>query len=576
MGGGEIGQLNGEVTHFWVMGGIKQVLSERFARIMRLRNPDDPLSSVQATSRWAQSLPVGDALKAQSEILLEVKRFNDEDAPRNKERLLILMLLDEKGQQTQAVLSRQYLRNPRMSRPVESQLWHAIYHLNWEVLRAYHGYLIEFARNPAKSRLKAMMPVVTLRALRGFRRVIKWRTIRYLHPGPKTWARLHQLYQLAETQGFHRTRLLAYPDDAQESTCEGEYLHTLMLEQANSGSLYPRQIDLIDNWLVGWRELMQLERVIDPERHVLTVDMTKDRGARRVRNHGAELSTRYWATQPLLERLRAIQSELHAGTAPARLGLSEFARVAESLELIEHLQRQWAPLSAREQRRSPRRAVKKIVEIVHGLPAVITHIRADRREREGVQPGMGYDGHADVAVYGFVTNRTLNRPPYAAQQKEKTSDIERWVMEDESEYGFGTTIEARDKDWLRIGTLVGLRADKTAGWSLGVIRRLSRLSEAESSVGIELMPGKPQDIVIEGQLPAAYTASGINPYAGGNIMSGLLFDDPYTPSLVIDPVHYQRKGIVEFRLGQEIRSAQLDEPLDHGEGWIRVAITPLG
>lgn len=101
MGGGEIGQLNGEVTHFWVMGGIKQVLSERFARIMRLRNPDDPLSSVQATSRWAQSLPVGDALKAQSEILLEVKRFNDEDAPRNKERLLILMLLDEKGQQTQ-------------------------------------------------------------------------------------------------------------------------------------------------------------------------------------------------------------------------------------------------------------------------------------------------------------------------------------------------------------------------------------------------------------------------------------------------------------------------------------------
>lgn len=52
------------------------------------------------------------------------------------------------------MLSRQYLRNPRMSRPVESQLWHAIYHLNWEVLRAYHGYLIEFARNPAKSRSK--------------------------------------------------------------------------------------------------------------------------------------------------------------------------------------------------------------------------------------------------------------------------------------------------------------------------------------------------------------------------------------------------------------------------------------
>jgi hypothetical protein len=336
------------------MAGIKQALSERFARMMRLRNPDDPLSSVQATTRWAQSLPIGDALKAQSEILVEVKRFNDEDAPHSKERLLILMLLDEKGQHTQAVLSRQYLRNPRMSRTVESQLWHAIYHLNWEILRAYHSYLIEYARNPAKSRLKAMMPIVTLRALRGFRRVIKWRTIRYLHPGTKTWARLHQLYQLAETQGFHRTRLLAYPDDAQESTCEGEYLHTLMLEQANSGSLYPRQIDLIDTWITGWRDMLKLEKLLDPERHVLTADMTKDRGAKRVRNNSPELSTRYWSTQDLLERIRSLQSELHAGTAPARLGLTEYVRVSESLELLDHLSRQWAPLTAREQRRSPR------------------------------------------------------------------------------------------------------------------------------------------------------------------------------------------------------------------------------
>jgi hypothetical protein len=559
------------------MAGIKQALSERFARMMRLRNPDDPLSSVQATTRWAQSLPIGDALKAQSEILVEVKRFNDEDAPHSKERLLILMLLDEKGQHTQAVLSRQYLRNPRMSRTVESQLWHAIYHLNWEVLRAYHSYLIAYARNPGKSRLKAMMPVVTLRALRGFRQVIKWRTIRYLHPGAKTWARLHQLYQLAETQGFHKTRLLAYPDDTHESSCEGEYLHTLMLEQANSGSLYPRQIDIIDTWITGWRDMLQLEKALDPERHVLTVDMTKDRGAKRVRNNSPELSTRYWSTQELLERLKGIQAELRAGTAPARLGLSEYVRVSESLELLDHLSRQWAPLTAREQRRSPRKAVKKIVEIVHGLPSIITRIKEDRAGNDGSpqKEKLNFDEHADVAVYGFVTNRTLNRPPYAEAPKQRAPDIERWVMEDESEYGFGATIEARDKDWLRIGTLVGLRVDKSAGWSLGVVRRLSRLNEAESSVGIEILPGKPLDIFLHGRQAADYTVNGMNAQNGRGAMSGLLFDDQYAPSVVVDPGHYQRKAIVEYRLEHESRTIQLDDPVDHGEGWVKAGITRL-
>ncbi|MEW6131863.1 MAG: hypothetical protein AB1591_01680 [Pseudomonadota bacterium] len=561
------------------MAARKPSLSERFARLMRLRDPDDPLSSVQATTRWAEHLPLGDALKAQTEILVEVKRYNDEDAPRSKERLLILMLLDEKGQHTQAVLSRQYLRNPRMSRSVESQLWHAIYHLNWEILRAYHGYLIEYARNPGKSRIKAMVPMITLRALRGFRRAIKWRSIRYLHAGTKTWARLHQLYQLAETQGFHKTRLLAYPDDAQESTCEGEYLHTLMLEQSNIASLYPRQIDLIDTWLTGWRDLLELERTLDIERHVLAVDFTKDHGAKRVRDDDPDLSARYWSTQPLLDKLKTLQASLHAGIAPARLGLTEHVRVSESLELLEHLARQWAPLSAHEKRRAPRKPVKKIVEIVHGLAAALVQIRADAAGEGSGQPKerMDYDDHTSLGIYGFVTNRSLNRPPYASAQKPETSEIERWVVEDESEHGFGANIEALDKDWLRIGMLVGVRADKSAGWSLGVIRRLARQSDTESSVGIETLPGRPREILLYTRQAQAYTVDGMGHGKASNGIACLLFDegrDP--PSIVMDPLHYQRKSIVEYRQGEANLTIQLDDPIDHGEGWIRVGLTRLG
>ena len=557
------------------MTGIKEAISERLARMMRLNNPDDPLSSLQAVTRWTENLAVGDALKAHNDILLEVKRFNDSDAPLSKERLMILMLLDEKSQHTHGVLRRQYLRNPRMSRVIESQLWHSIYHLNWEVLRAYHNYIIDYARNPAKSRLKAMMPIVNLRALRGFHKVIKWRNLRYLHPGTKTWSRLHQLYQVAETQGYHRTRLLAYPDDVRESTCEGEYLHTLMLEQANSGSLYPRQIDLIDTWILGWRDKLHLDKNLEIDGHVLCVDLTKDRGPRRVRNNSPELSMRYWATHELLDQLRDIQSQLHGGVPPVRLGLTEDVRVSESLELLDHLLRQWAPLSAREQRRAPRKSVKKIVEIVHGLPTIIRHIKQDGNTSDASlhSDRMGFDEHDDVSVYGFVTNRTLSRSEQATSSKNQVRDIERWVMEDESECGYGTTIETKDKDWLRIGALVGLRDDKAAGWALGVIRRLSRLNDAESSVGIEILRGKPVDLFFYRQEASVYTVNGSR--RSGNAIEGLLFDDPGVPSIVIDPAHYKRHGILEYHFHQEDKSIQLEDHIDHGEGWVRVAISRL-
>ena len=555
------------------MSTLKQSLSERFARMMRLGNSDDPLSSLQAATRWADNLPVGDALKAQNELLNEVKRFNEESAPLSKERLLILMFLDEKSQDTLPTLIRQYLRNPRMSRAVESQLWHSIYHLNWEVLRGYHNFIIEYARNPAKSRLKALIPVVVLRALRGFRQIIKWRTIRYLHPGNRTWSRLHQLYQIAENQGFHQINLLAYPNDTHDSTCESEYIHTLMLDQANSGSLYPRQIDLIDSWIAGWRDKLRLDRVLDLSRHILAVDLAKDRGAKRARNDNPEHSMRYWSTTDLLAHLKEIQAGLHVGTSPARLGLTEYVRVSESLELLDHLIRQWSPLSAREQRRSPRKPVKKIVEVVHGLPPIIANIKESRKSADANLAGDNYtfDENTDVNIYGFVTKRTMDRSNYGLPTPtDRRLDIERWVMEDESELGYGTTIETRDKDWLRVGALVGLRTDKNTPWSLGIVRRLSRLSETESSVGMEVLHGQPRDIFLYNQQSSAYTVNAMDNYNGRAAMAGLMFDDENDPTIVIDPVHYVRSSILEYRFQQETRNIQILDPMDHGEGWIRV------
>jgi cyclic-di-GMP-binding protein len=562
------------------MGKISEALSGSVSKLLGSRgHQDDPLSSIKSVTRWVQNLPVGDAVKAHQELLNEITRFNENVSDFSATRLEILMLLDEKAQDIQTTLVYQYLRNPRMAKAIESQLWHSIYNLDWEVVRGYHSFTLGFSRSPAKSKLEPFIPLITLRAIRGFRRLIKWRFIRYQHPGEKIWLRLHNLYSFAESEGFEKRPLRAYPDDAAESTCEQEYLHGLMLDQSNSGSLYPRQIDLIDRWLENWRAKLTLTKSLNSDIHVFVVDTSEDHGARRIRNKGPEGSSRYWSTMELLARLKTIRARLREGDPPARVGLTEDARVAESMDLIEQLERQWAPLSQREQRRKPRQAVKRVVEIVPGLSSMIAHIKESKNNAPDnssfYTDNMRYDEAADMHVYGFVTDRTRERASQAARPPSMFPDSEHWVMEDESECGYGTTIETHDKDWLRVGALVGVKPIKSKTWSIGVVRRLSRFGKSQSSVGIETLPEKPELVMLHAKKSAAYEVNGIDTSGTERPIAALILHGENRSSLIFDPSEYAHKRMFEYSSLNEKQLIRLEDMGERGEGWIRVDFSHL-
>jgi hypothetical protein len=562
------------------MGKLSEALSSGVSRLLPGRGGhDDPLSSIKSVTRWMQNLPVGDAVKAHQDLLSEIIRFNENLEDLSSNRLEILMLLDEKAQDLQGTLAYQYLRNPRMARAMESRLWHSLFNLNWEVVRAYHSFSLAFARSPAKSKLEPFMPLISLRAIRGFRQLIKWRLIRYQQPHERTWLRLHNLYLLAETEGFHDKPLQAYPHDPAKSTCEHEYLHALMLEQSNSGSLYPRQIDLIDRWLDGWRENLSLSPSLNPDLHVFAVDTSQDRGARRIRNKDADKYARFWTTMELLARLKTIRARLKDGVPPARVGLTEDARVSECFELIEQLERQWAPLSHREQRRKPRHAIKKMVEVVHGLTPLIGHVKGTGGETGHNVYGFGddliYEEAHDLHVYGFITDRTRERAGHVTRPRGVLPDTELWVMEDVSECGYGTNIETQDKDWLRVGALVGIKPDQAEAWSVGIVRRLTRFNESQSSVGIETLPTLPTLVLLYGKRPVAYEVNGIDTNGNELPVAALILDGESDHSLILDPAEYAHKRIFEYTHLEQKHVIQLDEMRERGEGWIRVTYSPL-
>lgn len=556
------------------MNSLADKLSTQLARLASFgKESDDSLASIKATTLWLENLPLGDPLKSQQAISGEIKRLNENPKQNTKAHLAVFMLLDEKSRDLQDTLVRQYLRNPRMSRPAESRLWHAVYGLYVEVAMGYHSFIPQPDDRSAGNGLRdEWIPLFTLRAIRTLGQLLKWRAIRYLPSNHKIWGRLHNLYRIAESRGFHRQPLRAYAEDTSDDNCETAYLHVLMLHQANSGTLYPRQLDLVDTWLYGWHGMLQLDNQLDARTHNFVVDLSADHGPRRVRKPDVKKPLRFWSTADLLQRLQDIQIALKAGNTPAQLGLTENIRAAECIELLDHLQQHWSRLASREQRRAPRAPVKRLIDVAHGLSDIIEQLKAAEPQNPE-SPGnarLSQSEADDVRVYGFVTERTREQ---MLQSKAQTApglpETERWVMQDESECGYGAIVEPNDRDWVRIGALIGIKPHGTGEWRLGIVRRLSRINDNTSSVGIETMTALPS---------AAMLSSTASPNPGASQMHPCLWlasDDSQSESLWIDPLHYKTGRIFRIHDVPERERVAMGDPIERSEGWMRVAVKPV-
>lgn len=561
------------------MNSLADKFTSQIARLTPFgKRNDDPLTNIKAAARWVETLPIGDAFKCQQAVLAELKRFNDKSTQYSSGRLAVLMLLDEKSQDLQDTLVRQYLRNPRMSRQVESQLWHAVYGLYWEIARGYHAFVLHFAREAGHNPNEESIPLITLRAIQAFGQLLKWRAMRYLPASEKLWLRLHNLYRVAEGEGFQHRPLRAYADDPHDSTCEAAFLHTLMLDLANTGTLYPRQLDLLDHWLCSWHALLRLDSRIDPSVHNFVIDLSADYGPRRVRKPDADKPLRFWATADLLQKLQGIQSDLREGAAPAELGLTENARTAESLDLLDHLEHQWSSLPAREQRRAPRATIKRLVDVTHGLSAIISQVKSSDAPAAASPYGTGlnYNEADDVQVYGFITDRTRERASVMKAPIAHTGEVERWVMHDESECGYGAVVESRDKDWLRVGALIGIKSHDATEWRIGIVRRLTRINDDTSSVGIETLTTPPVLTMLYDTSTSGYTVDGLD-NSGARLPHASLWlrGEGGDDSVLIDPVHYMPGKVFQVH-GTEARNfIALGSPIEHSEGWMRVAAEPV-
>lgn len=552
------------------------------------RKSPNPLTNLDAITRWMSNLPMGDTIKTLDALMLQVREYADQRQATSKERLAVLFALDQGAQEMLEILRSQYLQNPRMSRVVESRLWNTVSAYYHEILRAYHTHIMEYIGNPSSSKIAAAMPLLTARTLNYFGLDAKWSYYRYTQANPKLWKRMHNLYHFAEYEEFEMQALKLYDAEPSQTSAAQLYLESLMLETLNTGSLTPRQIHLIERWMPMLVHSIRLEQEYKAERHVFYVNLEENCGARRVRRVTPGESLRYWDTYGLKDKLDTLRSQLSSGALPVKLGLTEDCRLPACMELLERVAYFWSPTGLkRTQRIFERKNAMMSIEVVRGLGDICMNVRADnihaQRAKAGeTSDGLSYDEMVDVHLYGFVTQRTQSKVVQGKEEKiEHVIAHERWVMENESEAGYGAHINDQADDWVRLGKLVGLKPEKKGHWNIGVIRRLRRTESNQQHVGIEVVAERPLALLLrpEKNENRPLTVDGIDPFDVKTPFPALYLkgagQQVQTDALILQSAEFASGRELWFNARGTIYHIRLKHALEHGDDWLRASFEVL-
>lgn len=552
--------------------------------------PGNPLATLKTVTAWMNELPLGDIYAAHEKVVAALIEFNEKQEPFTKERLEVLMHLDEHAREMQHTLCQQYLRNPRMSKVIESRLWNAVYAYYWEVTRGYHAFIMDYVANPTSSNIRQHIPLITTRAIHDFARVFKWRSFRYEKVEDRLWKRLHNLYRFAEFERFEHELVTPYPGAESSTSCADEYMHTLMLDTVNTGAFYPKQIELLDFWLVRWVRLLRLEKKSDTERHVYFVNLQEAQGARRIRKTGENENGRYWGTSELIAHIEELRAKLLNGEAPAKLGLSEDCRLPGCLDFLDDIACMWAPKVQRVQRKHERTRVMKMIEVVHGLNEICAVVKQDNEgvAQQNAAEGeieLTYEEMLDVRLYGFVTQRTRTKLDNVKEVKSSAPPPvhERWVMENESEKGYGATLNEVANDWIRLGKFVALKPERSGHWRIGVIRRMNKLASSQHYVGIEILADIPLMILLkprQGKANSGYLVNGVDAVDIVLPVAGLYIHgeegDVNRSSLIIDSAEYSMGRLLELSANAKTHNVRLKDVIERGDDWLRCGFEEAG
>lgn len=461
----------------------------------------------KAVRSWVEGLPMGNIGEATRRIYHVLRETNRTDIP-VKQRVELLERLAVPVSVILPALSRHYVGKP-FPLPGKGR---AIARLSTELYAEMAtGYrLILAAENGPLLRRLSVLP---LRAMAVHRVFFYLGGVlanhRLVHrPYPKgIWATLNRLYLREETAGRSRQRLSGIDPCGESTTIEQEYKKILLLALLSFHQLRPEQLQEVEQGLQEWSAMTRLGHAHDsgvsqPYFCVQLDDDTPPSGTWEecVTLCAPKPNRRLLDTSKLVSGLL---KQLESGGETIILGNGN----SISRETVMVLVESWGGPRSRRSDRVPGNGE---MDVAIGLSAVHHLMLNGAVSAEGEPMSeRGAAGDLQLTIDGppvWIGDADVWDSVYIGSALEKQSWVDAFACEqdyapvtgtvvNQSETGYCISLPASSMGPVKIGELVGLRADPGTPWKIACVRWLQDLGGERVLIGTQL--------VVEDAWPAA-------------------------------------------------------------------------
>ena len=410
-----------------------------------------PLAEDKAARELITELPANDSFKALEELSYWLDSLKGAEDLKLGRQLEIIDLMDQAAKNHQRKLSQDYLAgSARLQKFQEIRIWNTSFTFWKQLADAYQLCLTRYQAGAGGwGSLKGPLPMIVARAMRAISLQLKWQLLRYGPVAPRLWEEYGKLFAYADEKGFAATKVEVYPEKFGESTIQREFLKGLMLAISSTDSLLPMKLEVAERVVAQFSDFFVIQRQPGKGCHYF-IDISTGKGpARMVSRLQMTPGLRFFGPGSAARELEKLIPVLQAdGVVPSNVNLGTVFDPELVLEVLRHLGRYWAPVPpARGEER--RRSVSRI-SVIHNFEEIAATVSADTQD-------LAFDNSAET-----------------------------WTVENESDGGYGALLPQTKGDWLKVGTLLGVKLEHGAAWGVGIVRRLSAYDLKQRYVGIQV------------------------------------------------------------------------------------------
>ncbi|TMG89639.1 MAG: hypothetical protein E6H76_06480 [Betaproteobacteria bacterium] len=543
----------------------------------------EPLADAKTAERWLASFPANDALAVHGAVLVGLGRLAERDAKRTPARLEAVFCVDRFTDPLRKNLTAQYLEHSNRSTRVENQLWQALFDLTQGFLLCYQAFAREVADHAQSNKWQSLLPELIARQIMHQGLDAKIRLFRYEQWIPAKWSDLHSLFQMACSAQIERQPVAVLPGGGL-TTIEQEYLRVLVLQLMNSGNLTPRHLEWIAEQLSEWCTPLRL----NIESSIVTtfyVDLASRTGLKRRTPQPLEGRVLFLDTRPLHAVL--MQNVVMLDQKVRNNPLSDRTpRRADQLNLLSKLASQVDPEFKPLARRGERTSAEGSVDAIIGFAKIAAFLRDDEMQPfiEGKRSPSTFGETIEIATFGRMRNENA-RAMEVARRRLANYAVPggAWDVRDVSQTGFRLIAPMSVINAVTLGTLAAIRPQTQLRWTLGIVRRMKRLTTeraeiglqviANNLVGVELTETKraEPDYSIEGEVPT------VNSRRFNGLFLSLKKRDGETAvqTLVVPPGEYQPGKRLHMSVARSSQRIAFGRVLEQHLDWVWATVEPL-